>query len=563
MSTEKDYDQDPEDNKETPKPENTEEKQAESQEVPEESSSGISDADDFQKFLSTITDLDPAARGVTARLSDDSGTSNQLPGGDNKSGDQSNIGDQNPDHSVHEDQISSEVEKPAWLAELGVIKESPAQTKDLGNGKENEYPHRPAFEFNKADEFQEFLRNITNLDPITLEPAAPAPENSAATEQISSEHNEPGPQSENTDQNSDQPETEPQTSNQEEGSDWFSELENDKPPSQPENETNEHESELLIEHINSLRQDIDEKTDQETPPPPPKQPWWRRFKQYPPAAPPPAPVPLPFLLEDSLHESVDNSKNSESLKAEESIEDRQIAFTPRQLQISKEKQELNWKESDTRLLELQESFDNLTPAAVAQETSFFGQLKSDFEEANLLTQGLTIFAVVFIVVLVIFIGYGIFQGNRAADEPEIQSITTLPVPGEILFPGGWKFALKQGAPEKGKWNPTGPEWLQGTEICRLVSVPWNKQLEAVYNAIAPGDEFVLKMSNGDVLAYKVETTQTIKLAELDQIANRHSPSLVVVLTKQDTDLRQIVIAAMNLTPTAAPTDLNANKTATP
>lgn len=117
----------------------------------------------------------------------------------------------------------------------------------------------------------------------------------------------------------------------------------------------------------------------------------------------------------------------------------------------------------------------------------------------------------------------------------------LPVPMQVRFPGGWAFVLSRGRAVDGKWTPTSAEWLEGTEICRWVSLPWTEQLEAVIKTFKPGDRIDLVMTNYDHWTYRVRSVseaQSFELATMD----KNFPSLLLILTKADSDERLVVLA---------------------
>ena len=121
------------------------------------------------------------------------------------------------------------------------------------------------------------------------------------------------------------------------------------------------------------------------------------------------------------------------------------------------------------------------------------------------------------------------------------AISNLPFPTSIGLPGGLNFSLGKGALQDGQWNPQGPEWLQGTEVCRWVAIPWSTQLEAVIRTLNPDDPIELVMSNNDRLVYKVYSVQQLTNAEMQNLPS-DSPCLLLVLAKADTETRWVLTA---------------------
>jgi len=117
----------------------------------------------------------------------------------------------------------------------------------------------------------------------------------------------------------------------------------------------------------------------------------------------------------------------------------------------------------------------------------------------------------------------------------------LPYPVVIYLPGDIVFNLGRGSLVDGRWNPRGPEWLEGTEICRWVAIPYSRQLEAVVRTLTREDSIELLMSNGDNLTYNVYSITQMTLDEMLK-NNTNSPCLLLVLADAKTDERWVVTA---------------------
>lgn len=146
---------------------------------------------------------------------------------------------------------------------------------------------------------------------------------------------------------------------------------------------------------------------------------------------------------------------------------------------------------------------------------------------------------VVLAVLAVGIMYTAYQRTRPPEPTPI--VSNLPYPVAMSLPGGLNFNLGKGSITDGQWNPRGPEWLQGTEICRWVAIPWSKQLEAVVRTLTPDDSIELVMSNNDRLAYDVFSIQELTLEEM-QALDQNSPCLLLVLAEQDAEKRWVVTA---------------------
>ena len=136
--------------------------------------------------------------------------------------------------------------------------------------------------------------------------------------------------------------------------------------------------------------------------------------------------------------------------------------------------------------------------------------------------------------------YNAYQQFRPAEPTPV--VSNLPYPTGVSLPGGWSFNLGRGALEQdGKWNPQGAEWLQGTEVCRWVALPWSRQLEAVIRTLNPNDPIELVMSNTDSIVYKVYSVRQLTSEEMLDL-DSGSPCLLLVLAEADTDSRWVLTA---------------------
>jgi hypothetical protein len=145
---------------------------------------------------------------------------------------------------------------------------------------------------------------------------------------------------------------------------------------------------------------------------------------------------------------------------------------------------------------------------------------------------------VVVAVFAALIIFRVYQGSRP--EP-VQEVSNLPYPSGVSLPGGWSFKLGKGTLQNGKWEPRGAEWLQGTEICRWVSLPWSRQLEAVVRTLNPKDPIELVMSNNDKFVYQVYSVQQLTPEEMQKL-DSNSPCLLLILTQPEAEKRWVLTA---------------------
>jgi hypothetical protein len=151
-----------------------------------------------------------------------------------------------------------------------------------------------------------------------------------------------------------------------------------------------------------------------------------------------------------------------------------------------------------------------------------------------------IFISLVMVVIVSISLYRVYQ--RSLPPPPVEEVTQLPYPVRMNLPGGLSFNLGKGSlDEEGRWEPLGPEWLEGTEICRWVAIPYSRQLEAVVRTFSREDQIELVMSNNDTLTYTVNSIDQLSIGEMQEI-DSGSPCMMLVLAQADTEKRWVVTA---------------------
>jgi hypothetical protein len=139
-----------------------------------------------------------------------------------------------------------------------------------------------------------------------------------------------------------------------------------------------------------------------------------------------------------------------------------------------------------------------------------------------------------------FLIYNAYQRSQPQG-PVVEEVSNLPFPTSVSLPGGWSFNLGRGALDNGQWNPNGAEWLQGTEVCRWVALPWSRQLEAVIRTLNQDDPIELGMSNNDILTYNVYTIRQMSPEEMQEL-DSNSPCLLIVLAEPETEERWVLTA---------------------
>ncbi len=148
----------------------------------------------------------------------------------------------------------------------------------------------------------------------------------------------------------------------------------------------------------------------------------------------------------------------------------------------------------------------------------------------------------------IFIWLGIRSsgGLRLSDaRPTPTPDPNVPVPASVQLPGGWTFRLGKGSLNADNlWEPYGAEWLQGTEICKWIALPWSTQLEAVIRTLEAGDPIEITMSNYDILTYHVHSRQKVDGTHAEAL-NLDIPSVLIILSSEDSDQKWALTAVLD------------------
>jgi hypothetical protein len=157
-------------------------------------------------------------------------------------------------------------------------------------------------------------------------------------------------------------------------------------------------------------------------------------------------------------------------------------------------------------------------------------------------------AVLVAVALLVAVPYFVSLITRG--QAEVQQIDLLvprslppgmPYPTGLTLPGGWHFALTKSTIAGGEWKPAGGEWLEGTELRRVVALPWNRQTEAVVQTFQTGDVVEITLSNDATVRYRVTAIERVPVDQV-RVYTDIRPSLAVILYREDSDERWVVIS---------------------
>lgn len=153
------------------------------------------------------------------------------------------------------------------------------------------------------------------------------------------------------------------------------------------------------------------------------------------------------------------------------------------------------------------------------------------------TSPLKILLIFSIIIIVLFLMFKVAKPYFSSTPTVVATNTPVPTfaipePYSLELPGGWTFQLEVSKVVYPDWKPTQAEWLKGTEICKLIALPWNIQIDAVYKTIVKGDVIKLTMDNKDQYPYMVNSTKLITKDKLIELVNSNSPCMIIFLYKE-------------------------------
>ena len=100
-----------------------------------------------------------------------------------------------------------------------------------------------------------------------------------------------------------------------------------------------------------------------------------------------------------------------------------------------------------------------------------------------------------------------------------------------------------GAPGEtsGEWKPAVAEWLPGTEVRRVVAVPYSQEVGAAVAGMQYGDLLTLRLRSGETVYYTLRDIRRVQRYQIE-ILNDPRPSLVVILHSERSGERWVLVA---------------------
>jgi hypothetical protein len=181
--------------------------------------------------------------------------------------------------------------------------------------------------------------------------------------------------------------------------------------------------------------------------------------------------------------------------------------------------------------ELADDWEEEEELPIVQDMSIKAQLsRSSFLQKVILIEAILVAAVLVIAVPIMLLVMMRGPVERPVTVAPRALPADLPYPTGVSLPGGWYFNLSKSTFVNGQWKPAKSEWLEGTELRRVIALPWNLQTEAVVQTFAGGDRVNLYLSNKDVIRYKITSIERVTVGNVDVLSDL-KPSLAIVLYK--------------------------------
>jgi hypothetical protein len=112
-------------------------------------------------------------------------------------------------------------------------------------------------------------------------------------------------------------------------------------------------------------------------------------------------------------------------------------------------------------------------------------------------------------------------------------------PVSIEF-GGVAFELTRSKLEDGEWRPVLAEWLDGTELRRVIAVPFSQEVGQAVERLKYGDILRLRLASSEVAEYRLVDIARLKRHQIEVLSSL-SPSLAVILHSERASERYVLI----------------------
>ncbi len=105
---------------------------------------------------------------------------------------------------------------------------------------------------------------------------------------------------------------------------------------------------------------------------------------------------------------------------------------------------------------------------------------------------------------------------------------------------GLSYVLGTGQIKNGIWQPQAAEWLNGSDLRRVIAIPYDHQTVNTLTNIPPGTVAKLRLRSGEVVKYKIAETYRVQRQQIEILAEK-KPSVAIILSGEPGILRTIII----------------------
>lgn len=106
---------------------------------------------------------------------------------------------------------------------------------------------------------------------------------------------------------------------------------------------------------------------------------------------------------------------------------------------------------------------------------------------------------------------------------------------------GFAYILTTGSVSNGLWEPRGAEWLQGTSLRRVITVPYDMELLQALFTMPAKEHIRLRLRSGEIVDYELAEVARVSQTEIE-VLSAPFPSIAIILhSEEETDTRWVVI----------------------
>lgn len=106
--------------------------------------------------------------------------------------------------------------------------------------------------------------------------------------------------------------------------------------------------------------------------------------------------------------------------------------------------------------------------------------------------------------------------------------------------GGVAFELTRSKLEDGEWHPVLAEWLDGSELRRVVAVPFSQEVGQAVARLKYSDILRLRLGSSEVVEYRLVDILRLKRHQIEVLSSQ-SPSMAIVLHSERASERYVLI----------------------